>query len=120
MNIKPDSTTPDDFPRDYGSGAVSGVQPKLLVRKIGTAYVHGRTDEERYARYDNCCDMVNQLTAYCHRKLRERPGWPTAELLAKVRLAVDGKVDWDFSSGEVDWMMSKLCTRMQWLPGGDS
>lgn len=114
MNPKPDSTTPSDFPRDDGSGAVSGVQPKLLVRKIGNRYVHGLTSEELYARYDNCFDMVSQLATYCHRKIEERPEWSTKELLEKVQLAVEGRADWDFSSGEVKWMMRELCLRMNW------
>jgi hypothetical protein len=120
MNTKPDSTTPEDFPRDYGQGAVGGVQPKLLVRKNGKTYVHGLTGEERYARYDNCFDMVNQLAKYCRRKILERPEWSPKELLEKVRTSVESRADWDFSSGEVDWMMMTLCTRMQWTPGGDS
>lgn len=116
MNQQLDKTIPQDFPRDYGLGAVSGAQPKLVVRKIGDAYVQGLSDEERYARYDNCVDMVNQLERYCQRKLRERADWTIAELLEKVRVTVRGKVEWDFSAGEVEWMMSKLSQRMNQAP----
>jgi hypothetical protein len=114
MSAKPESTTPSDFPRDNGLGSVSGVQPKMLVRKSGLTYVQGLTEEERYARYDTCFDLVTQLEAYCQRKLLERPNWPAEKLLQKVRVAVEAKVDWDFSSGEVNWMMRKLCLRMNW------
>lgn len=51
---RPDPGTPEDFPRDYGVGAVSGAQPKPLVRKVGEVFVSGLTKDERYARYDNC------------------------------------------------------------------
>ena len=102
MNPKPESTTPSDFPRDYGQGAIGGAQPKLLVRKIGDTFVQGLTEEERYARYDACFDMVKQLAAYCHRKLLERPEWSPKELLEKVRTSVEARADWDFSPGEVN------------------
>jgi hypothetical protein len=109
----PDPATPEDFPHDYGVGAVSGVHPKLLVRKVGEVYVSGLTEEERYARYDNCVDLVNQLEDYCHRKLRERHDWSVAALLEKVRVTVEGKTEWDLSAGEVEWMMRKLYLRMK-------
>lgn len=114
MKTKPEPTTPSDFPRDYGLGAVSGVQPKLAVRKVGEKYVHGLTAVELYARYDACYDLVEQLAAYCHRKLVDDPAWPPQDLLEKVRKAVTGRSDWDFSLGEVGWMMTQLCGRMGW------
>jgi hypothetical protein len=116
MHLKPDPITPADFPRDYGVGVVSGVQPKLLVRKRGDTYVHGLTAEERYARYDNCVDLVNQLYDYCRRKLTERPEWAAQELLETVRASVTARADWDFSAGEINWMTEKLSIRMGCSP----
>lgn len=112
----PDKDTPEDFPCDYGAGAVAGVQPKLLIRKVGETYVSGLTDEELYVRYDVCFDLVNQLVDYCHKKLAERPEWSQNELLEKVQRAVAARLEWDFSPGEVQWMMTKLIARMNWSP----
>lgn len=112
MHPKPEKTTPADFPRDDELGAVSGVQPKLLVRKIGDAYVHGPTAEELYARYDLCFDLVNQLTDYCVRKMKERPDWSFSELSEKVQTTLRSRSDWGLSEGEVQWVMSQLSRRM--------
>ena len=73
MHPKLENTTPADFTRDYGLAAVAGVQPKLVVRKVGDVYVHGLTADELYARYDMCVDLTHQLADYCDRKLKERP-----------------------------------------------
>ena len=116
MNLKPDSTTPADFPRDQCLGAVSGVQPKLLVRKVEGKFVHGLTTEELYERYDICFDLVGQLTAYCQRKLGTDPHWGHQDLLQKVRVAVEARHEWNFSSGEVNWMMRQVSAQMGW-PG---
>ncbi|PKO70236.1 MAG: hypothetical protein CVU22_02540 [Betaproteobacteria bacterium HGW-Betaproteobacteria-16] len=117
--LRPNPIIPEDFPRDFGGGSVAGAQPKLLVRKVVGVYVSGLTEDERYARYDNCCDIVNQLENYCHRKLGQRPDWSVAEVLEKVRLAIESKPEWDLSADEVEWMMSKLTLRMD-LPAPDS
>lgn len=115
----PDKDTPADFPRDHGAGAVAGVQSKLLVRKVGETYISGLTEEELYVRYDVCFDLVNQLVDYCHKKLKERPGWSQHELLEKVQRAVAARVEWDFSPGELQWMMTKLSARMNWSPSSN-
>lgn len=112
MNEDSEKKVPGDFPRDYLVGAVSGVHPKLLVRKIGERYVEGLSADELYARFDNCIDMVGQLELYCHRKLQERPEWGVSELLTRVKVTLRSKREWDFSAGEVDWMMAKLSARM--------
>jgi hypothetical protein len=116
MTAKPESTTPADFPRDYGLSSVSGVQPKLAVRKIGDGYVSGLTGEELYVRYDVCFDLVNQLEVYCNRKLKEHPDWSGAELCDKVSVSLAARTDWDFSKGEIRWMLTQLCSRMEWQP----
>lgn len=110
----PEKSTPEDFPRDQSMGAVTGVHPKLLVRKLGDSYRSGLTEEELYVRYDVCFDLVNQLVDYCHRKTAERPEWSQHELLQKVRKAVASRVEWDFSPAEIEWMMKKLTSRMSW------
>lgn len=112
MHPTAESTTPDDFPRDHGLGAVAGVQPKLAVRKVGDAYVHGLTTDELYARYDMCFDLVNQLTDYCRRKMKERPDWSFSDLSEKVQTTLRSRSDWGLSEGEVRWVMDQLSRRM--------
>lgn len=112
MHPKPEITTPIDFPKDHELGAVSGVQAKLVVRKVGSRYVSGPTADELYARYDLCFDLVNQLTDYCHRKSKERPDWSATELLEKVQTTLRTRSDWDLSEGEVRWVMDQLSLRL--------
>jgi hypothetical protein len=112
MHPQAEKATPADFPRDYALGAVSGAQPKLLVRKAATGFVSGLTADELYARYEACYDLVNQLAVYCSRKLDERPEWTASELLEKVQASLRARADWDFSESEVRWMMEQLWLRM--------
>jgi hypothetical protein len=116
MHPKAEATIPPDFPRDQALGAVSGVQPKLLVRKVGDTYIHRQTAEELYARYDTCFDLVNQLADYCSRKLNEQSEWSALELFEKVQASVRARHDWDLSEGELRWLMGQLCLRMKWPP----
>ena len=114
MKNQQESTTPPEFPRDQNLGAVSGVHPKLLVRKLAGTFVQGLTPDELYARYGACHDFVGQLEAYCQRKLEVDPSWAPNDLLQKVRVAVEARPDWDFTIGEVDWMMQLISVRMGW------
>lgn len=74
-------------------------------RKVGFVSLHGLSENERYARYDACFDMVNQLAADCRRKLDTVLGWPIHDLLRKVRIAIQGRGEWEFSVGKVNWMI---------------
>lgn len=107
MSTEPAKAIPDDFPRRGPLGAVSGVQVKLLARKIDGRFVAGPTEDELYARYDNCEDLVIQLTAYVRRKLTSMPGTAVDDLLPRVRLGVEKK-GWDVSDPELDWVFKKL------------
>jgi hypothetical protein len=100
-------TVPDDFPRDPLLAVVSGVQPKIAARKIDGRFVIGLTPEERALRYDNCTDLVMQLTAYCERKLSAEPSLHLDVLLPKVEQSCAGK-GWDVSPVELTWIMSKV------------
>lgn len=102
-----------DFPR-HSTGAVSGMQPKLLARKIGEFYVCGLTESELQERYQSCANLVEQLSAYCQRKLIENPGWSQDKIIDLTNEAMRKKVlacDWDFTSEEQDWIISKLKLR---------
>lgn len=108
---------PHDFPRG-DPASVSGYQPKLALRRVDGKFVEGWTDEELYARFDACADLVEQLTAYCHRKLAELPGSKLEELLPRVRLGVVNK-GWDLTDAEISWIMARVATSMS-NPSGDN
>ncbi len=102
---------PDDFPRQGQLGTVSGVQPKIPARRIAGRFVAGLTSEELYVRYDNCLDLVQQLTAYTQAKLATMPNAKPGDLLARVRRSAESK-GWDVSRLEMDWIFSKVADRL--------
>jgi hypothetical protein len=102
----------EDFPRQGPLGAVSGAQAKLLARKINGRFLAGPTHEELYARYDNCADLVVQLTAYVRRKLDAMPGTTVDSFLPRVRQGVANK-GWDVSSEEMDWIFRKVGDKLE-------
>lgn len=105
-------TIPNDFPRDPWPAAVAGVQPKVATRIIGGKYVVGLTPEERALRYDNCADLVEQLVAYCTRKLNADPSLKLDEYLPRVEQASATK-GWDVSSLEMAWIFGKVRQALQ-------
>lgn len=107
MNSAQPGQVPDDFPRGENLGSVSGFQQKLLMRKVDGKFIAGLTDEELYARFDACADMVEQLVGYCRRKLAERPEMTAPTLLPGVRRGVASK-GWGFSEAELDWIVTRV------------
>jgi len=107
MTKECDGQVPADFPRERDPTSVSGFQTKLGVRLVGGKYLEGWTDEELFARFDACADLVEQLTAYCNRKLLALPNECPSTLLPKVRRGVVGK-GWDLTEAETDWIMGKV------------
>jgi hypothetical protein len=100
---------PEDFPRSRHPAAVSGLQMKVPVRLVDGTFVDGWTNAELFERYDACIDLVEQLTAYCRRKLVELPGATLENLLPRVRRGVLNK-GWDLTDGETDWIMARVAT----------
>lgn len=111
MSIENDKQVPADFPRRGDPASLSGFQPKLDVRLIDGNFVEGWTDDELYARFDACADLVDQLTLYCRRKLAELPDTSLSALLPRVRKGVEAK-DWGLSADELDWIMRQVSHRM--------
>ncbi|QIM52737.1 hypothetical protein [Hydrogenophaga crocea] len=111
MSTEQTKTIPDDFPRQGSLGGVSGVQTKLLARKIDGRFLAGPTEAEFYARFDNCADLVVQLTEYIRRKLASMPGTSVEDLLPRVRQAVELK-SWDVSRAEMDWIFTKIAREL--------
>lgn len=107
--MMPDQYVPDDFPRELDPGAVPGVQPKLLVRKVNGRYQSGLTEEELWVRYDTCEDLAAQLSAYVSRKIATS-GLTEYVALSRAEKGMRLKVDageWDFSQREVAWVMKR-------------
>ncbi len=106
MSPKP---LPVDFPRPPSQGAISGAQPKLLLRKIGDMYQAGPTDDEVYERFVVCDDLAEQLAAYASRKMTAN-AWSLETAVTRVEAGVRKKVHsgiWDFSTAEVTWTMDR-------------
>lgn len=103
-------TVPDDFPRTPAPGAVSGAQPKLLVRESGGRYHTGLTTEELWTRYDACEDLAGQLAEYASRKM-SASGLSLDDALERVEQGLKAKADggqWDFSRAEIAWTLNRL------------
>ncbi|KGV23549.1 hypothetical protein X894_343 [Burkholderia pseudomallei MSHR4462] len=100
---------PDDFPREPDPGAVTGAQPKILVRKVDGRYQTAITDEEVQARYDACEDLAAQLCEYALRKVATS-GLAPDVALSRAEKGLRAKVNagqWDFSQCEVDWLVKR-------------
>lgn len=121
MNMNSDNTNqvPYDFPRARHPTSVSGYQLKAPVRLVEGKFVDGWTDAELFARFDACSDLVEQLTAYCNRKLAELPGATLENLLPRVRRGVVNK-GWDLTDAEIDWIIARVNTRMSKTADGNS
>ncbi|RKE34711.1 hypothetical protein B0G76_0732 [Paraburkholderia sp. BL23I1N1] len=104
-----DPRAPGDFPREPDPGAVTGVQPKLLVREMDGRYQNALSDGELWVRFDACEDLASQLSAYVSRKIDTAGLSPDVTLTRAekgVRLKVDAG-EWDFSQREVVWVMTR-------------
>lgn len=102
-----------DFPR-HPAGAISGVHPKVLARKVGDSYITGWTEQERRERYESCSNLVEQLVAYCQRKSVEHPEWSRDAVIDRTTKGVDQKIasgQWDVTNAERDWIIAKLQLR---------
>lgn len=114
----PEATTPTDFPHGV-FGAVGGAQTKVLALKVGDEYTGAESVSARYARYDICFDLVNQLQTYCYRKLDEHPDWTPQILLRKLSVGIARRVDWGCNGDEQQWILKQLCHRMKWPESTD-
>lgn len=114
-----DRYMPDDFPREPDLGAVTGVQPKLLVRGVDGRYQSALTDEELWMRYDACEDLAAQLSEYASRKIAGSgltPDVAVSRAEKGMRLKVDSG-EWELSQREVAWVIKR--TRQLLLREGD-
>jgi hypothetical protein len=90
-------------------GVVPGAQPKFLVREMAGRYYSGLTDEELSTRYDACENLAGQLAEYASRKM-SASGLSLDDALERVEKGLKAKVgagQWDFSRGEMAWLMKR-------------
>lgn len=102
-----------EFPHETIVGTVSGIQPKVLVRKDEEGnYVNGSpTLAEVMDRFEVCDDLAEQLGIYALRKKRENPDWTTEFNIERTRKAIADKVTsgkWALSVAEQAWIIERV------------
>jgi hypothetical protein len=104
------------FPVEPILGFVSGMQPKLLLRKgeNGNFVSTRRTTPEIMERFEICDHMVEELKTYFLRKKRENADWSDEKNLERIRLGLLKKVangEWHFTEAELAWIMDQVRER---------
>lgn len=105
---------PPDFPRSTHHGAVSGIQPKVLLTQYdGRFYSPGCTPPELFQRWDVCEDLAKQLSAKSiESKAGKRAGMTELEILDQYlpRLIA---TRWT-SEAEARWVIRRAATLLGW------
>lgn len=105
---------PDDFPRPVHHGAVSGMQPKLLMVKYnGRFYSPGCTPPEIFERWDICEDLAEHLSAKSmESKAGKRAHMTEVEILDQYlpRLMA---TNWT-SEAEARWVIRRVAQILSW------
>ncbi|ABF09036.1 hypothetical protein [Cupriavidus metallidurans] len=109
MNL---NDVPDDFPRPTLPAVVLGGQPKVGATLSWNVYVAGLTPEERYERWFICEDIAKQLLPVAQEDAAKFPHHSPNETLRRVRVSVARK-GW-VSAAELDWLIQRLKTPLQW------
>lgn len=102
---------PADFPHEFLE-AVSGAQPKLLVRESERGEYISEAQNLRAERWAICGDLCEQLVGY----LNKHPNGvePRGASVEKVVRALDGKrSQWGISRAETDWIAARLRAAMK-------
>lgn len=98
---------PQDFPRDFMTGSVTGVQPKLLARKIGERFIVGPTDEEVKERWSSVEGAARRLAEDTLQSVR----------IGEVRFLTGHYIElergiiaaaWDLTPNERAWLMTRI------------
>jgi hypothetical protein len=85
-----------------------GAEAKLLLRKVGSTFVSGWTEEELVLRYDVSEDLVTQLIPYARRKLEANPDWGRKDFERRLAAGIRAK-PWGFTDPEIAWMVRRAC-----------
>jgi len=107
-------TIPADFPYHVALASVSGVHPKLSLKRTSDGrYVSSHGDiSERYA---ICMEMVQLLTEYAQKKLDQHPDWTVDLITSRVGKGLALKVnagEWDVTEPEQVWVMKQVSLRL--------
>jgi len=107
---------PDDFPIQTTPSGLAGAQPKMdLVEEDGKYYALGTSPAEVLEIFQMCDDLVDQMGAYCTRKLPDFQGdqekvmaaafqgllhkhWCTADQSAWIMVETARRLGWDVPS----------------------
>lgn len=101
---------PPDFPYSQVRSCVTGTAPKLALRKGEDGiYVEESLAETVEERYAVCTDLVDQLTAYFHRKMAAQPVDPQT-LLVQIHAELETK-KW-VDPIELDWIVKQVA--LEW------
>lgn len=103
---------PTDFPRVSKPGAIGGFHPKALLRENNGTFTMGPTEDEIANRYEYCINLVDQLDAYCLRKLEQNPQWTVDAVVQRSGQGLRQKIssgEWPFlHDEEVRWIMTRV------------
>ncbi len=105
---------PLDFPRTR-EGSLSGFQSKLSARLIDGQVVAGMTEDELFARFEACQDLVVQITKYAKRKQALNQAASLKDFMRRLRQAVVRK-GWDLDVRELDWAMQRVVVELGGSP----
>lgn len=111
---QPKTPTPEDFPKRNEIAALNGNVPKFSARLINGRYVVGVTAEEHREHYRDCCALVADLIAYCHRKQAADVKWTPEALHERIKKGLENTQELDLTEPELQWVLAELGLAMQW------
>ena len=108
-------STPPDFPRADIAGAVSGIQPKILLTEYkGRLYPSGDTPPERYQRWFMCEDLAQHLCVKSREsKAGKRSHMTEGEILDQYLERMLKQPDWG-SPREMQWTIRRAAVLLGW------
>lgn len=107
--MNPDDV-PADFPQEFLE-AVSGVQPKLLVRKSEFGKYVSEAESLRAERWAICADICEQLVDYMNKHWTGEGH--RQDYVEKVVQALNARrMQWGISHAEVAWIAVRLRAAM--------
>ncbi|GGC93485.1 hypothetical protein [Undibacterium terreum] len=106
---------PEDFPYPKQTpGSIGGFQAKVLMTEYeGQFYISGTTPRDRWARWDRCEDLVQQLKEKClESKAGKRAHLQEVDILDQYfeRLL---KTNWT-SPEEAQWVIRRIAGLLSW------
>lgn len=112
--MRREESTPESFPRAAEKGWVPGAGEKYVASYDGSRFIVGSTPAELYARYLGCCDLLDDLFAYCERKKVDAPQLDAAALRRRIHEGLQRSPDVGITAPEHQWVMDRLAEAMGW------